>query len=194
MDNSHTGLDLWPAQCSGCSRTTLALSPPPRHEAPRPRTLSRCSAELAEGSCAASRTEFKQLDPQDSPSSPNPRQHSQYMLPLSSLEPRASDANGGTPYEKNPSRSQPWRTTSMETPAYAAAERMWPKLETLVKRAVYWQSTPYEQYLLALPSETWSCKWRKSRAIFGWVAVGLATQSSPVASIEWCCGFGPCIF
>lgn len=36
--------------------------------------------------------------------------------------------------------------------------------------------------------------WRKSRAIFfGWVAVGLATQSSPVASIEWCCGFGPCI-
>lgn len=33
----------------------------------------------------------------------------------------------------------------------------------------------------------------KIRAIFGWVAVGLATQSSPVASIEWCCGFGPCI-
>lgn len=49
MDSSHAGLDLWPAHCPGCSRTTPALSPPPRHEAPRPRTLCRCSAELAAG-------------------------------------------------------------------------------------------------------------------------------------------------
>lgn len=142
MDSSHTGLDLWPAHCSGCPRTTLALSPPPRHEAPRPRTLSRCSAELAEGSCAASRAEFKQLDPQDSPSYPNSRSsltvHAPSLQPLSSFRPQASSLKDSQVLRmrKTP-RSQPWRTTSMETPAYAAAERMWPKLETLVKRAVY---------------------------------------------------------
>lgn len=105
MDSSHTWLatgcvDLRPAHCSVCSRTTLSLSPPPRHEAPRPRTLSRWHAVLTVGSCAASRTKLSNWTPKIVPSFPNSRHHSQYMLqPTPAIKPQTLPREC-TPYEK----------------------------------------------------------------------------------------------